>query len=296
MSMRVTNQTMMQSTQRSLQTNLSRLAELQEKASGQRAFARPSDDPAATADSLRVRANMRANEQYGRNIANGEGWLTQLESTMTQSKQILDRANELTLRASNGSMSPAAREATAIELESLRSELAAQADMSYGGRFLFAGNSDGKTALGPDLTFTGMGTVERRISADQLVRVDADGAAVFGSGSETGRNGSVFALMDTMVADLRGGKDVSVHLGALQQRIKDVTNQHSEIGTRHARLLQAKDVVADTTLALEGKRAAVEDVDLTTVILDLKLQETAYQTALAVSARVLQPSLMDFLR
>jgi flagellar hook-associated protein 3 FlgL len=291
MSMRVTNQTMMHSAQRSLQTNLVRLADLQEKASGQRAITRPSDDPAAAADSLRVRADIRANEQYGRSIANGEGWLTQLESTMTQSKQILDRANELTLRASNGSMSPAAREATAIEIDSLRSELAAQANASYGGRFLFAGNSDAGSALGPNLTFSGTGTVERRIGADQTVRVDADGAAVFGSGPT-----SAFALLDTMAADLRAGKDVSTHLGPLQQRIKDLTNQHSEIGTRHARLLQAKDVVADASLALEGKRAAVEDVDLATVILDLKLQETAYQSALAVSARVLQPSLMDFLR
>lgn len=296
MSMRVTNQTMMHSAQRSLQTNLVRLADLQDKGSGQRAISRPSDDPAATADSMRVRADLRANEQYGRNITNGEGWLTQLESTMGESKRILDRANDLTLRASNGSMSQNAREATAIEIESLRGELASQANMTYGGRFLFAGNSDAGSALGPDLTFTGSGTVERRIAADQTVRVDADGAAVFGSGTGTGREASVFALMDTLAADLRAGTDVSVHLGALQQRIRDVTNQHAEIGTRNARLLEAKNVVADNSLLLEGKRAAVEDVDLATVILDLKLQETAYQSALAVSARVLQPSLMDFLR
>ncbi|WP_235436320.1 flagellin [Arthrobacter sp. RIT-PI-e] len=144
--MRVTNQTMMHSAQRSLQTNLVRLADLQDKGSGQRAISRPSDDPAATADSMRVRADLRANEQYGRNITNGEGWLTQLESTMGESKRILDRANDLTLRASNGSMSQNAREATAIEIESLRGELASQANMTYGGRFLFAGNSDAGSA------------------------------------------------------------------------------------------------------------------------------------------------------
>ena len=39
----------------------------------------------------------------------------------------------------------------------------------------------------------------------------------------------------------------------------------------------------------------MEDVDLSKVILELKTQEVAYQTALAVTARALQPTLMSFL-
>lgn len=288
---RVTNQTMLHGAQRSLQSNLARLADLQEKASSQKAISRPSDDPAGAAEALRVRAEIRATEQYGRNISNGEGWLAQLDNAMTTSKRALDRVNDLTLQGSNSSLPPAAREALALDIESLRSDLAAQANATYAGRFLFAGNTDAPTALGADLTFPAGGTVERRVGPDRTVRVDADGAAVFGSGA-----GSAFALLDTIAADLRAGRDVSVHLAPLQQRIQDLTAHHSEIGTRHARLLEAKDTVADASLALEGERAAVEDIDLASIILDLKLQETAYQSALAVSARVLQPSLMDFLR
>ena len=288
---RVTNQTMLQGAQRSLQVNLARLADLQEKASSQKAISRPSDNPAAAGEALRVRAELRANEQYGRNISDGEGWLGQLENAMTTSKRALDRVNDLTLQGSNSALPPAAREALALDIESLRGGLVAQANATYAGRFLFAGNTDAPAALKADLGFEPGGTVERRVGPGQTLRVDADGAAVFGSGSS-----SAFALLDTIAADLRAGKDVSVHLAPLQQRIQDLTAQHSEIGARHARLLEAKDTVADASLALEGERAAVEDIDLASVILDLKLQETAYQSALAVSARVLQPSLMDFLR
>ncbi|THJ65060.1 flagellar hook-associated protein 3 [Arthrobacter echini] len=288
---RVTQQTMHYGVQRSLQTNLARLAELQDKASSQRAITRPSDDPAAAAEAIRIRADLRANEQYGRNISNGEGWLTELDNAMTTSKRALDRVNELTLQGSNSSLPPAARETLALEVQALRGELGAQANASYAGRFLFAGNADTPAALTPELTFVGGGTVERRIGPGETVRVDADGASVFGSGPT-----SAFALLDRIAADLRAGKDVSVHLAPLQQRIRDVTAEHSTIGTRHARLLSAKDGIADAALALEGRRAAVEDVELASVILDLRMQETAYQGALAVSARVLQPSLLDFLR
>ncbi|KPD00119.1 flagellar hook-associated protein FlgL [Geobacillus sp. BCO2] len=39
-----------------------------------------------------------------------------------------------------------------------------------------------------------------------------------------------------------------------------------------------------------------EDVDLEKVITDLKTQESVHRAALAVGARVIQPTLVDFLR
>ena len=40
----------------------------------------------------------------------------------------------------------------------------------------------------------------------------------------------------------------------------------------------------------------IESIDLPKTLTDLKLQEVAYQASLAAAARVIQPSLMDFLR
>jgi len=50
------------------------------------------------------------------------------------------------------------------------------------------------------------------------------------------------------------------------------------------------------SVSLESRRAAVEDVDSVEVLIRLQAQELVYRSALAVNARVLQPSLMDFLR
>ena len=40
----------------------------------------------------------------------------------------------------------------------------------------------------------------------------------------------------------------------------------------------------------------IESIDLPKTLTDLKLQEVAYQASLAAASRVIQPSLMDFLR
>ncbi|NJC21204.1 flagellar hook-associated protein 3 FlgL [Arthrobacter pigmenti] len=288
---RITNQTMAQTAQRNLQANLARLAELQDQASSRKAINRPSDDPAAAADSLRVRADLRATEQYARNIDDGDAWLTTLDATLGSTNDVLGRAHDLTLRAINGSISPAAREALAVEIESLRTELFSLANTQYQGRTVFAGNSDAGTAFNEDLTYNASGPVERRIDAGTTVRVDADGATVFGVG-----DASAFALLDTIAADLRSGGGVSAHLTALEDRLAAVRAEVTSVGSRHGRILGAQEATVEKLGALEAQRAGVEDIDLAQVILDMKLQETSYQAALAVTARVLQPTLMDFLR
>jgi flagellar hook-associated protein 3 FlgL len=40
----------------------------------------------------------------------------------------------------------------------------------------------------------------------------------------------------------------------------------------------------------------IEDVDLAKVMMDLQVQQVAYQAALSATARAIQPSLSDFLR
>lgn len=47
---------------------------------------------------------------------------------------------------------------------------------------------------------------------------------------------------------------------------------------------------------LEAQRAGIEDMDVGEIVIKLKQQEVTYQAALAVTARTLQPTLMDFLR
>ena len=72
--------------------------------------------------------------------------------------------------------------------------------------------------------------------------------------------------------------------------------QISDIGARYNRLEAASQAAADAELALKGSLSEVENTDLPKALVELQLQEVAYQAALASTARVVQPSLMDFLR
>lgn len=295
---RTTNATMARSAQANLQANISRLAKLQEQATTSAAITRPSDNPTGTADAMKVRAEIRANAQYKANISEAGGWLMTVDQALANTTDILRRVKDLTVSAGGAALSPTDRGAIATEIEGLKQDLLSQANTAYLGRTVFAGNSDAGHAFTADsYAYTGAtdagkhGPVERRIDVHTSVRVDVDGTTVFGEGDS-----SVFKLLDDLAADLRGNGTGSALSADLDARINTVLTVHTEVGVRHARTLTAGEQNMEQAVALETRRSGIEDLDTAKVIMDLKLQEVAYQSALAVTARVLQPTLMDFLR
>lgn len=292
---RVTDLTMSATAQRTLQAQQSRLAELQEKATTLNKISRPSDDPAATAKALETRSLLAANAQYGRNIDDGNTWLAAADSALEQATNVMHRVKDLTVLAGNGSLNQSGKDAIALELEALNKDLVSIANSKHLGRNIFAGSSDAAAAFSSAAppVFNGVSgsAVERRISATQTVRVDADGEAIFGSGA-----GSLFDVVSKIAADLRSGTDISPRLAAVETGFKTIVNGRAEIGTRQAQLERAGNVNTELEATLDAQRNGIEKADLGSVIMDLKLQETNYQVALAATARVLQPTLMDFLR
>jgi flagellar hook-associated protein 3 FlgL len=72
--------------------------------------------------------------------------------------------------------------------------------------------------------------------------------------------------------------------------------QLADVGARYNRLVQLGQTATNRAADLQTSLSDVEDIDLPKTIMELQLQQTAYQVALAAAAKVLQPSLQDFLR
>ncbi|MFJ4029487.1 flagellar hook-associated protein FlgL [Paenarthrobacter sp. NPDC089989] len=292
---RVTTHMMAASSQRSLQSAQTRLAELQDRALTLKNINRPSDDPAGAAQAIALRGQLNAANQYGSNISDGNGWLAAADTALGQSTNILNRVRDLVVQVANGTLNDSAKEAIAVEIEGLGKDLLTQANTQYLGRNVFAGSSDTDGAFTnatPPVFNGGAGaSVERRVDASRTVRVDSDGGAIFGSGA-----GSVFAMVGDVVADIRAGVNPNGRLAAIGAGIQSVIDGRADVGMRQTRLSQAQDSLEGMKATLETQRSRVEDLDLGKAVMDLKVQETNYQVALAVTAKVLQPTLMDFLR
>jgi flagellar hook-associated protein 3 FlgL len=73
-------------------------------------------------------------------------------------------------------------------------------------------------------------------------------------------------------------------------------NALSSVGSRYHQIEIMQDRNQANQLESQNQLSEVEAVDLPAMVVDLQLQEVAYQAALGATARALQPSLMDFLR
>jgi flagellar hook-associated protein 3 FlgL len=298
---RVTQQTIQRSTLANLQLNLATTASMQSKLSSGKKITVPSDDPAAASDMLRLRGDLRAQTQYVRNADDGGSWLTTVDGALQSSLAALRQARDSTVQSGDAGLGPSSREALATQIEGVRDSLLAQANTTYLGRNVFAGTSNAGAAFAKDTatgayTWTGVtaGTVDRRINATTTVRVDADGAAIFGS--DVGSDTSVFTLLDTIAGKLRSGADATPDLANIDTRMEKMLTQVASVGARHSQVLTAQTELQSTQLTTKTQLSGIEDIDLAETILQLQAQQTAYQGALGAAAKVLQPSLLDFLK
>jgi flagellar hook-associated protein 3 FlgL len=295
---RVTQQTVQRSTLANLQLNLTRMSNLQQKMSSGKTISRPSDDPAGTVQALALRSEVKANGQYSRNAEDGAAWLTTADTALQSTVTQLRRIRDLTVQSGSGNLAAVDREAMATELDGLRDSLLSLANTTYVGRPVFAGTSDAGTAFTDGVsptpyswTGTDGASVQRRLAKDATVQADVDGRDAFGEGAT-----SVFALVDTISTELRAGTDVTGHLAGIDDAISAVLGELSGVGTRYNQVTAAQSDLAAGRQDLQFRLSGVEDIDLAQVIVDLQSQEVAYQGALGATSRVLQPTLMDFLR
>jgi flagellar hook-associated protein 3 FlgL len=280
-----------------LQGGLSRLAEIQEHLSTGRVLNRPSDNPADAATAMRLRSAVGAQQQYARNASDGLGWLNTLDATLGTAGDAVRRARELAQQGASGSAGQEAREALATEVDQIRAGLVATANTTYLERPVLGGTTAGSVAFteaGGVVTFAGdTNPVTRTIAEGVGIDVALAGPAAFGADGD-----NVFDHLTALSAALRSGDGAGIRAGmdALAADGQQLVVARAEVGARTVRVEQAETRAADTELSLTSALAEIESADLPRTMVELQMQEVAYQAALAATARVLQPSLVDFLR
>jgi flagellar hook-associated protein 3 FlgL len=131
------------------------------------------------------------------------------------------------------------------------------------------------------------------VSPGQSVNVSVTGQQVFGSGTT-----SVFALLDTISQDLAKGNTTALSgsdLSQLQTALSTVTQAQGTAGALGASLATDASTVSSKVAAIQTQAANLVDAPEDQVASQLDLEETAYQAALETTAKIIQPSLVQFL-
>lgn len=298
-----------------LQASMERMQHYHMQLSSGKRVAKPSDDPSSAVASMLYRSDKTRNEQYVRNAQDGSGWLGMSDNTLMTLSDQLGRIRDLVLQGVNGTQDDQSRAAIAREIRTTKDTIIGLANTTYQDRPIFSGtaNPGGLSPALPtyalDGTFNGNNEpVYRTIGPGAQVQVNLTGPSVFGTPGAD----DLWSLIDDVVSRLEsgdqnevnklaadwvsGGANVPSDLSRLDSFRVNIQNSLSEIGARLHRVDQMKDAAGSKLLTIEAGISNMENADLAKTITDMNLQSAAYQAALSATARVIQTSLVDFLR
>ena len=295
-----------------LQPGLSQLTQLQEEAATGKQINQPSDNPAGTSEVLSLNAQLGRFQQYTSNISDGQSWLgtagTALGSVITNLNQV---QTDVLSGANATAAATGSNQALSQDVLTIKGELLSLASSTYNNRPIFSGtygtspypqgtasgvSDPTSSSYDADVAYAYAGSstaVSRVVSPGQSVNVSITGQQVFGSGSS-----SVFALLDTISQDLASGNTSSLSgsdLSQLKTAINTATQAQGTVGALDASLATDASAVSDHVAAMQDQVSTLTDASEDQVAAQLDLEETSYQAALETTAKIIQPSLVQFL-
>jgi flagellar hook-associated protein 3 FlgL len=297
---RVTSNSLASSILGANQQTLSRLATYQLQLATNKKLNQISDDPVAAKQSLRFRAEGMQVQKYLDNIDKSTSFMSATDQSLSEMTNLMDEAKSLAVQGANGTQDAASRKIIASGVDSLLSRLVDLANTVHDGRFLFGGT----TTVQPQPPFTrnaadngvdyggNLDSFNVKVGPNSEVQVNTDGYSLF-KGTQ-----DVFHTLYQLRDALNQNDPTTVN-----DLISEVDGAHDQMnaiqggmGGRLQRLDLARSQLESTQVHLGELVSSAEDVDLTDVITKMKLAQTALEAGLQSGAKVMQTTLLDYLR
>ncbi|WP_270166225.1 flagellar hook-associated protein FlgL [Paenibacillus sp. SYP-B4298] len=312
MAIRVTQSMMNTQLLRNVSNNMNKMNTMQNQLStGQRINA-PSDDPVGLTFSMRYRNELSGNSQYIRNVDSAISQIEYTDTALAQAGDVVQRARELMVQGANA-QPQSAYDAIKLEIGQLYAQLVEVGNSQFNGKYMFNGEQT-TVAPFPKLAIddasgdpraqdiaTDTGQIKYELSPGMVMAVNISGSEVFGepvTPDNEATSDNLFHVLKLTYDALSEGDSAKVSelLGRLDSRMNTLLEKRSEVGARMNRVELIQGRLSDIELNLTELQSKTEDADQAFVITNLQMEENVYQASLSAGAKLIRPSLIDFLR
>lgn len=287
---RVTQTSMTSATLRGLQASLSRTQDLQNQLSTGRKLNKPSDDPAGLATTMQLRAQQTQDSSYLNAVDDANGRLSQADRALQNIASSVTRAKELMVRANSGAMDETSRQAITTELSAIRQSVVDAYNTTWGDRPVFGGTVAGSKAVDATGGYVGNdANIDARIGRNVSVRTDVKGSDVAAD--------VLPALLAKAVDDINNrSADTADDQDQLDAVLGKVSTALGDVGARVNQIQTTKDRITSEQIDLTDRITSIESADLPETIMQLSSSSVAYQAALGAASKIIQTSLLDYLK
>lgn len=302
--MRVTQSMITNNVLRQLSSGYGRIADYENQLSTGKKISRPSQDPVVATMGISYRTDVNHVDQYQKNVTTAYKWLESADDALLQTNNVLQRIRELTVQASNDTYDAEQREAMSTEIGELTDQLFTIGNTQVGGQYIFSGEdtqnplltktegTDGQIVYAANTDALNNPTLNFAVNDGITVSVNVDPNAVF----NVGLFGDLEDLRETLMDPNATNDEIASYLTKLDGHLDAVASAQADLGAKSNRIDMVKNRLdAQRTIATKVM-SSNEDVDYAETIIKLNQQQNVYNAALSVGARIIQTSLVDFLK
>lgn len=302
-----------------------RMEKLQSQASTLKKLNTPSDDPTGASKVLEVRTDKVNNDQFLTNAKLAEAYLNNTDHALAELADIVVRAKEIALgQSSAASSNDDTRLGIAEEVTQLFQQAVVAGNRRIGDRYIFGGYKTDRPPLDGDGKYMGdTGQMMIEIARDVFVSMNVPGVMAFNtqpqSSNDTRRlesspesrvpagaaedkpqsiNTNVFDELQGLRISLLTGdvENIRNSLERFDQLHASLLANRAKVGSRVRGLQSAHEAMDRNNITHAQLTSHIEDADMSQVMSELAKEETVFRTVLQSGERLVQPTLMNFLK
>lgn len=322
--MRITQKNLTRAYLSGLNRNINQLSKSNERLSSGKRINKVSDNVTDAQKALKVRNQLRNNEQFVRNIQSIQNEISAQESSAMQMNEILIDVKELLVKAGSGVNSDSDKLIIANEISQLNKSILQLVNVKTSDRYTFSGlnneapiqvdasgnvlfngvNVDDilETDLDNDSIFIDIGIglkFDTQVDQSSVVQLNTSAIHLLGYGKNgNGTPNNLVSLLNKVVSDLKVGdvSQISEYQKQLSKSVDRVLVQVTDIGTRYAYLENSISRLENEKLNLTDQQNHLESIDYEEETILNKSYDMAYQISLQLGSKVLPLSIFDFMR
>lgn len=274
------------------------MGKLQEQIATGKKVNRPSDDPVSVMKGMGYRMQVDKVHQFQRNIGEAHNWLDNTDDTLDKVGSALHRANELVVNGSTDTMTKEDREKLQSELKQLQEQIMDLANTKVGNKYLFSGTKTNEPLY--DSEYNPNNVNEKEITIEVfdgvMLPVNTPGQELFKDINTVFDQLTGLVDPDNPDDPELNQEDFDKAISAIQEQLDKVLTVRADVGARQNRVEMMTERLESLELTSIKQMSDNEDVDYEKAITEMITEESIHRAALSVGARIIQPSLVDFLR
>jgi flagellar hook-associated protein 3 FlgL len=243
-------------------------------------------------------------QQFQENSEIAESLLKATDAALTGITEGLQKVRTIAVAAAN-SLSDEVRSSYLTELDGIKQRLMDLGNTQQADRYIFAGlEIDTKpfTPGVPPASVQYSGDNNQNliwIQTGTSVESNVPGCRIFNIGG-IAMPGSTdtFTLIDNLKANIMAGDTtvVSDQIKEIDDHMSNILSLHGEVGARSQRVEINAQVLMASYEQMSELLSVTEDIDMPSAVINLKTHENVYNAALIVTSRVMELSLVNYLK